>query len=110
MFSQVSLQVLPIYLINNDHHLSTGAVRYIGPTDFGEGIWIGVELRTAKGKHDGSVQGKRYFSCRPDHGLIVRPNKITVRGINGSRLVTEFYGAHSTENGLSNTESKDIVK
>ncbi|XP_052256727.1 CAP-Gly domain-containing linker protein 3-like isoform X3 [Dreissena polymorpha] len=87
-----------------------GCVRYIGPTDFGEGVWIGVELRTAKGKHDGSVQGKRYFSCRPDHGLIVRPNKITVRGINGSRLVTEFYGAHATENGLNHTESKDIVK
>jgi len=81
--------------------LVLGLVRYIGPTDFGDGIWVGVELRTAKGKNDGSVQGKRYFSCRTDHGLIVRPNKITVRGINGSKLVSDFFGSSASyvENG-----------
>ncbi|KAL5015773.1 hypothetical protein ScPMuIL_005362 [Solemya velum] len=68
-----------------------GLVRYIGPTDFGEGLWIGLELRTPKGKNDGSVQGKRYFSCRTDHGLLVRPSKITVRGINGAKLVGDYH-------------------
>ncbi|XP_060081440.1 CAP-Gly domain-containing linker protein 4-like isoform X1 [Ylistrum balloti] len=72
-----------------------GTVRYIGPADFGDGIWVGVELRTAKGKNDGCVQDKRYFSCKPDHGLLVRPSKITVRGINGSKLVSDYY--HSRE-------------
>ena len=38
----------------------SGIVRYIGPTDFGEGVWVGVELRTAKGKNDGSVQGSMW--------------------------------------------------
>jgi len=85
-------------------------VRYIGPTDFGEGVWVGVELRTAKGKNDGSVQGKRYFSCKHDHGLIVRPNKITVRGINGARLVSEHYGSVTVENGVTNTDMKENGK
>ena len=69
---------------------SPGTVRYIGPAEFGEGLWVGVELRTPKGKNDGSVQDKRYFSCRPDHGLLVRPNKITVRGINGAKLLSDY--------------------
>ncbi|XP_021359744.1 CAP-Gly domain-containing linker protein 3-like isoform X2 [Mizuhopecten yessoensis] len=72
-----------------------GNVRYIGPAEFGDGVWVGVELRTAKGKNDGCVQDKRYFSCKPDHGLLVRPSKITVRGINGSKLVSDYY--HSRE-------------
>lgn len=85
-------------------------VRYIGPTEFGEGIWVGVELRTPKGKNDGSVQGKRYFSCKHEHGLIVRPNKITVRGINGARLVREQYGAPEMENTASHGEVKENGK
>ncbi|ESO02289.1 hypothetical protein HELRODRAFT_188652 [Helobdella robusta] len=63
-------------------------VHYIGSVDFAEGIWLGVELKTPRGKHDGTVQGKRYFSCRPGHGLLVRPSKVYVRGINGSKLIT----------------------
>ncbi|XP_052775253.1 CAP-Gly domain-containing linker protein 3-like isoform X2 [Mya arenaria] len=105
--SNFKLEVGMSVFCNNE----LGTVRYIGPTDFGEGIWVGVELRTAKGKNDGSVQGKRYFSCKHDHGLIVRPNKITVRGINGSRLVNEFYGATSNgTNGLNHTDVKDGEK
>lgn len=77
--------------------LFTGNVRYIGPADFGDGIWVGVELRTAKGKNDGCVQDKRYFSCKPDHGLLVRPSKITVRGINGSKLVSDYYQSREGE-------------
>lgn len=68
-----------------------GVVRYVGPTEFGEGVWLGVELRAAKGKNDGSVQGKRYFTCKPDHGLIVRPSKVFVRGINGAKLMTDSH-------------------
>ncbi|XP_046583518.1 CAP-Gly domain-containing linker protein 4-like isoform X1 [Haliotis rubra] len=74
-------------LCNNE----MGVVRYVGPTDFGEGVWLGVELRTAKGKNDGSVRGKRYFTCKPDHGLIVRPSKVFVRGINGAKLMTDSH-------------------
>ena len=68
-----------------------GTIKYIGPTEFAEGTWIGVELRTPKGKNDGTVQGKRYFSCKPNYGLIVRPSKVTVRGINGAKLLGDSY-------------------
>ncbi|XP_077008616.1 CAP-Gly domain-containing linker protein 4 isoform X1 [Tamandua tetradactyla] len=66
-----------------------GAVRYVGPTDFAAGIWLGLELRSAKGKNDGAVGDKRYFTCKPNHGILVRPSRVTYRGINGSKLVDE---------------------
>ncbi|XP_075391801.1 CAP-Gly domain-containing linker protein 4 [Tenrec ecaudatus] len=66
-----------------------GTVRYVGPTDFASGIWLGLELRSAKGRNDGAVGDKRYFTCRPNHGVLVRPSRVTYRGINGSKLVDE---------------------
>ncbi|XP_013420578.1 CAP-Gly domain-containing linker protein 3-like isoform X2 [Lingula anatina] len=68
-----------------------GIIRYIGPTDFADGVWLGVELRTPKGKNDGVVNGKRYFHCKMNHGLLVRPSKVTVRGINGAKLLGEAH-------------------
>lgn len=66
----------------------------MGPTDFGEGTWLGVELRKPKGKNDGSVQGKRYFTCPPNCGLIVKPSRVTLRGINGAKILAE-QNAHA---------------
>lgn len=54
----------------------TGIVRYIGPTDFQEGTWIGVELDLPAGKNDGSIGGKQYFRCNPGYGLLVRPGRV----------------------------------
>ncbi|XP_053208559.1 CAP-Gly domain-containing linker protein 3-like isoform X2 [Panonychus citri] len=71
--------------VNNE----VGVVRYIGPVDFAQGTWLGLELRSANGKNDGSVQGKRYFTCKPGHGLLVRPKKVSVRGINGAKLLPD---------------------
>uniref|UniRef100_A0A674BYD6 CAP-Gly domain containing linker protein family member 4 n=1 Tax=Salmo trutta TaxID=8032 RepID=A0A674BYD6_SALTR len=64
-------------------------IRYVGQADFAPGLWLGLELRTAKGKNDGQVGGRRYFTCRPDYGVLVRPSRVTYRGINGARLVDE---------------------
>ncbi|EHB15888.1 CAP-Gly domain-containing linker protein 4 [Heterocephalus glaber] len=66
-----------------------GTVRYVGPTDFASGVWLGLELRSAKGRNDGTVGDKRYFTCKPNHGVLVRPSRVTYRGINGSKLVDE---------------------
>lgn len=39
-------------------------VRYVGPIDGKAGVWVGVEWDdSARGRHDGSVAGRRYFTC-----------------------------------------------
>ncbi|XP_036118710.1 CAP-Gly domain-containing linker protein 4 [Molossus molossus] len=74
-------------LLTSSNEMST--VRYVGPADFAPGIWLGLELRSARGKHDGAVGDTRYFTCKPHHGVLVRPSRVTYRGINGSKLVDE---------------------
>lgn len=74
-------------LLTSSNEMAT--VRYVGPTDFASGIWLGLELRSAKGKNDGAVGDKRYFTCKPNYGVLVRPSRVTYRGINGSKLVDE---------------------
>ncbi|KAJ2787954.1 hypothetical protein GGI15_000293 [Coemansia interrupta] len=57
-----------------------GVVRFAGPTEFAGGKWIGVELASATGKNDGTVNGKRYFACAANHGLFVRQSQVRVVG------------------------------
>ncbi|XP_024916104.1 dynactin subunit 1 [Cynoglossus semilaevis] len=53
-----------------------GTVAYIGTTLFASGKWVGVILDEAKGKNDGTVQGKRYFTCDENRGIFVRQSQI----------------------------------
>ncbi|CAL8288389.1 unnamed protein product [Gadus morhua 'NCC'] len=53
-----------------------GTVAYIGTTLFASGKWVGVILDEAKGKNDGTVQSKRYFTCTENHGIFVRQSQI----------------------------------
>ncbi|XP_056156001.1 dynactin subunit 1-like isoform X2 [Lampris incognitus] len=55
-----------------------GTVAYVGATLFATGKWVGVILDDAKGKNDGTVQGKRYFTCEENHGIFVRQSQIQV--------------------------------
>ena len=40
------------------------------------GKWIGVALDDAKGKNNGTVQGKSYFTCEDNHGIFVRQSQV----------------------------------
>ena len=53
-----------------------GVIRFIGNAAFATGAWLGLELPDDKGKNDGSVNGERYFDCRPGFGIFVRPESI----------------------------------
>uniref|UniRef100_A0A674B2S9 Kinesin family member 13B n=1 Tax=Salmo trutta TaxID=8032 RepID=A0A674B2S9_SALTR len=61
----------------------SGTVSYVGPADFAEGIWVGVELDLPAGKNDGSVGGKHYFHCNPGYGVLVRPDRVSRGGVGG---------------------------
>ena len=49
-----------------------GTLMFLGETLFASGIWVGVCLDTDEGKNDGSIDGHKYFECKPLHGIFVR--------------------------------------
>ncbi|XP_064481782.1 CAP-Gly domain-containing linker protein 1-like isoform X4 [Ornithodoros turicata] len=54
-----------------------GNLRYLGETQFSEGIWCGVELdEPSGGKHSGVVNGIQYFACRPNYGIFAPVTKV----------------------------------
>ena len=53
-----------------------GVVKFVGSTEFAPGKWIGIHLAEPKGKNNGSVQGKAYFTCPENCGLFVRQNQV----------------------------------
>eukprot|EP00485_Elphidium_margaritaceum_P020641 CAMPEP_0202712982 /NCGR_PEP_ID=MMETSP1385-20130828/47821_1 /ASSEMBLY_ACC=CAM_ASM_000861 /TAXON_ID=933848 /ORGANISM="Elphidium margaritaceum" /LENGTH=126 /DNA_ID=CAMNT_0049373187 /DNA_START=30 /DNA_END=410 /DNA_ORIENTATION=+ len=82
-----SKQVRPgdVVLVSN-HRLAV--VRYIGPVNFAQGNWIGVELkghRDEKYGCDGSFGDKRYFQTKHEKaGLFVRN---VIRSISAEELL-----------------------
>ncbi|KAM9861165.1 kinesin-like protein KIF13B [Aulostomus maculatus] len=71
-----------------------GTVRYVGMTQFAEGVWVGVELDTPVGKNDGSVGGHRYFHCKPGYGVLVRPDRLSCRDRTSRRTGDFAPSAH----------------
>jgi serine/threonine protein kinase len=54
-------------------------VQFSGPTTFGSGVWIGLEmLEGSEGTNDGAsfVDKKRYFTCPKGKGVFVRASQI----------------------------------
>jgi dynactin 1 len=60
-------------IVNND---LAGTIRFLGNTSFQTGKWVGIELDEALGKNSGVVQGKRYFDCKNNHGVFIRPANV----------------------------------
>ncbi|KFM64006.1 Kinesin-like protein KIF13A, partial [Stegodyphus mimosarum] len=84
----------------------TGVVAYLGPTNFASGPWAGVELDTPTGKNDGTVNGVRYFECKPRFGIFVRPDKLVIdsRG----RAMRAARSTSATSNGATKRSREDI--
>jgi tubulin-specific chaperone B len=57
-----------------------GTVSFIGPVPPipGLGPWVGITLDEPTGKNDGSVNGERFFTCQPKHGVFVRPERVEI--------------------------------
>ncbi|CEP18473.1 hypothetical protein [Parasitella parasitica] len=55
-----------------------GTIRYIGPVQFAEGLYVGVELESRLGKSDGSIDGIRYFYTDPQRALFVKPDDFKI--------------------------------
>ena len=54
----------------------TGTVKFTGAVHFASGFWVGVELDVPRGTNDGSVNGTKYFMCRPHHGIFAAPSRV----------------------------------
>ncbi|KAF9021695.1 hypothetical protein BDZ89DRAFT_1071242 [Hymenopellis radicata] len=57
-----------------------GKLRYIGEIDGKPGLWAGVELGggfAGKGKNNGTVGGKHYFSCPLQCGVFIATTKLS---------------------------------
>jgi len=80
-----------------------GILRYLGPTDFANGEWAGVELDTPNGKNDGSVGDRRYFHCRPQYGLFAPIHKVTSSPAN--RHSTSGLRRHGSKESMASNLS-----
>ena len=83
-----------------------GVAMYLGTVDFAPGLWLGVRIHEPKGKHDGTVGGRHYFTCRPKHGLFVRPDTLRWHRSTGTptplEMPDEMPEAHAGSLGSSN--------
>lgn len=56
-----------------------GEIKYVGlAVELGNAIWVGVALDEPLGKNDGSVNGKRYFTCPSKFGVMVKQENVQI--------------------------------
>lgn len=71
--SECPFQLGDQVIVGNRRRLKA-VIRYYGPTAFGPGEWVGMELEKPEGKNDGTVNGIPYFQCPAGCGLFVKAN------------------------------------
>ncbi|KAK6436992.1 hypothetical protein LTR95_006816 [Oleoguttula sp. CCFEE 5521] len=82
-------------------------IRFSGQTYFQTGDWIGVELSQPTGKNDGSVKGERYFDCKPNHGMFLRP--AVVKQVLEPTAGKPAAKAAAARNGINGAKSQDAA-
>ncbi|KAJ8625342.1 hypothetical protein MRB53_033872 [Persea americana] len=74
-----------------------GMVKYVGPVEGYSGIWVGVDWDNGEGKHDGSLNGIRYFQANGDKSAsFVRPQNLGT-GISLLEALDLRYRSDSTK-------------
>jgi len=81
----------------------SGVVVFIGPTQFAAGEWVGLELDAAVGKNDGSVNGVRYFTCKPLHGVFAKAAKLTKHGASDDAPESGVASAATSQSSINLT-------
>ncbi|KAI3761099.1 hypothetical protein L1987_51507 [Smallanthus sonchifolius] len=77
-----------------------GTVKYVGQVEGYSGIWIGVEWDNCDGKHDGSVNGVRYFNAQfPKSASFARPHNLST-GVSLLQALNIRYRTSSTKEEL----------
>ena len=82
-----------------------GTLKYLGKIHVAEGTWCGIQLDDPLGKNDGSVSGKRYFTCQQRYGLfspLARVEKVTDE-MSQSQIIARKASITSTS---TNTKSQ----
>lgn len=84
-------------------------LRYVGPTNTSKGKnKAGVELDAPVGKHNGTVNGRQYFRCRPPHGTLVPIDKIVLlQGPHADDVVKKRLASSEAKSSGNNTELVD---
>ncbi|KAI9362500.1 hypothetical protein DFJ73DRAFT_577870 [Zopfochytrium polystomum] len=79
--------------IRNDPR--SGTLRYLGETKFSAGSWAGLELDSESGKHNGTVQGVKYFQCDAMRGVFVPSASIELESHHAQavEIVEQIAGA-----------------
>lgn len=75
-------------------------VKYVGEVQGQTGVWVGLEWDDpARGKHDGSTGGSRYFHCRQaGAGSFLRQEKFASQAVSGRDVLESLqdrYGDQS---------------
>lgn len=74
-----------------------GTVKYVGPVQGYSGTWVGVDWDNGEGKHDGSVNGVRYFQAKSERsGSFVRTQNLSP-GISFLEALHIRYKGESTK-------------
>ncbi|XP_064607687.1 uncharacterized protein LOC135472223 isoform X2 [Liolophura sinensis] len=58
--------------------VKTGRILYFGKFLLADGLWCGIELDEPVGKHDGEVEGVRYFTAKPGYGIFAPVSKVNL--------------------------------
>ncbi|KAL9320647.1 hypothetical protein ACSQ67_012486 [Phaseolus vulgaris] len=74
-----------------------GTVKYVGPVEGYSDTWVGVDWDNGEGKHDGSVNGVRYFHAKSERsGSFVRAHNLN-QGISLLEALESRYKSDSTK-------------